>query len=84
MKTLQRSWDILSQHLPEASIPLIFFIITPHLQAIHDPNQNGVSDLWEKNTTPAHSTSPLTPPPVNWGQVIHFNKSFCQIESTPQ
>ena len=48
---LHRSWDILSQHLPKASPPifiLFFLLTTPQLQAIHDTNQNGVSDLWEE------------------------------------
>ena len=52
---LHRSWDILSQHLPKASRPilillllLLFLLTTPHLQAIHDTNRNGVSDLWEE------------------------------------
>ena len=65
MRTLlRRSWDILSQHLSKASRPLLillFFLTTPHLQAIHDTNQNGVSDLWEQKFNNGYLFSTFDP-----------------------
>ena len=55
MNPLHCSGSILLPTVQGASrsllIPLLlilFFLTTPHLQAIHDTNQNGVSDLWER------------------------------------
>ncbi len=49
MKFLHRSGIILLPTVQGASRSLlILFLFTPNLQAIHDTNQNGVSDLWEK------------------------------------
>ncbi len=52
---------MLSQHLPKASLPLIFLLTTQHLQAIHDTNQNGVSDLWEKKYNSGNLYSNFNP-----------------------
>lgn len=64
--TLKRSWSILLQTVPGASRPLFLsaaacLVAAPSLQALIDINENGASDLWERNYNDGNLYSTFDP-----------------------